>query len=93
MIVYGAILVTGLWNLYNFVSYIFNLPYICIGGTNSILRTLNIVALKWSIVFGLLLTIYSIAGFIFCKKENNTLDQMRIPLLVLGVVSSVLLVF
>lgn len=85
------LVVSGIWQIYNFLSMMFNLPYIQLFSESVIFRSLNAIALKWSLPLGIVSIIVGLLGFVM--KDDETVGKLRFALLAVSLFVSVCLIF
>ena len=88
MIIFILIALCGAWCVYNYLTFIFGLPYIKL-----IFRSLNVIVLKWSLILGIAFILFGVVGAIFCKHEDDNVSKMKYFILVMAVFASVCLMF
>ena len=86
------IIFCGIWNIYNYASMIYGLPYISFA-TSNFLVALNVMALKWSLILGIIYVVFGVLSLFYKKSEDDKLDRMKIGILVLAIFTSVCLLF
>lgn len=93
MLVSIIIILGGIWNLYNFASTLYDLPYISIA-TNNFLVGLNVIILKWSLILGILQVVFGILCLFQGRKEDDDkVKRMKIILLIIAIFTSICLLF
>lgn len=92
MVVFILLLLAGIWHLYNFATFFYNLPYLdlCKSG-NFLLESFHMISMKWCLPFGVIFTLVGILGLIFMKRDTNNFERIKWGLLVLAVILSAFL--
>lgn len=93
MIIFILIALCGAWCVYNYLTFMFGLPYIKLAGDSLIFRALNVIVLKWSLILGIAFILFGVVGAIFCKHEDDNVSKMKYFILVMAVFVSVCLMF
>lgn len=92
MVVFILLLLAGIWHLYNFATFFYNLPYLdlCKSG-NFLLESFHMISMKWCLQFGVIFTLVGVLGLIFMKRDTNNFERIKWGLLVLAVILSAFL--
>ena len=92
MVVFILLILAGVWNLYNFATFFYNIPYLnlCTSG-NFLLESLHMVSMKWCLPFGIIFMLVGIFGLIFMKRSTNNFERIKWWLLILAVILSTFL--
>lgn len=92
MVVFILLILAGIWNLYNFATFFYHIPYLdlCTSG-NFLLESLHMISMRWCLPFGILFTLVGIFGLIFMKRSTNNFEKIKWGLLILAVILSVFL--
>lgn len=92
MVVFILLLLAGIWHLYNFATFFYNLPYLdlCKSG-NFLLESFHMISMKWCLSFGVIFTLVGVLGLIFMKRDTNNFERIKWGLLVLAVILSAFL--
>lgn len=92
MVIFIVLILTGIWNLYNFATFFYNLPYLdlCTSG-NFILESLHMISMKWCLPLGLIFLVVGICGLIFRKRSTNNFERIKWGMLILAVILSAFL--
>lgn len=77
MAIYIMLLLNGIWQIYNFIADIYNLPVVSLfRGSSNMVSMAVAVACKWDIVFGVVSVLWAVFGMIFKNKlESDTLHS------------------
>lgn len=82
----------GLWDIYNFLTYIFpawELPYIVITSQeNQICRVINMLCLNWSPVLGGLLIIFGVVGLFCMNRDEFNFESFKYFIVVFAALTS-----
>lgn len=92
MVVFILLLLAGIWHLYNFATFFYNLPYLdlCKSG-NFLLESFHMISMKWCLPFGVIFILVGVLGLIFMKRDINNFERIKWGLLVLAVILSAFL--
>lgn len=92
MVVFILLLLAGIWHLYNFATFFYNLPYLDLYKSgNFLLESFHMISMKWCLPFGVIFTLVGVLGLIFMKRDTNNFERIKWGLLVLAVILSAFL--
>lgn len=86
--IYFIIMLCGIWSIYNYATFFYDIPYLRIAENSIFFQALSVIVLKWSLVLGVLYIVFAVVGFVLSRKEDNALDKVRVAMLVVGLVTS-----
>ena len=93
MVIFILIALCGAWCVYNYLTFMFGLPFIKLAVDSLIFRALNVIALKWSLILGIAFILCGVVGAIFCRHEEGNVSKMKYFILIMSVFTSICLMF